>query len=245
MPRYQLTIEYDGTGLVGWQRQPNGLSVQEILETAFERFCGEAVTVWGSGRTDAGVHALRQSAHVDLPREYPLETIRGAVNFHLRPHAVALLGAAAAAPDFDARRSARLRRYRYRILNRRAPPTLDAGRVWHIGPSLDVAAMREAAQVLVGHHDFTTFRDTLCQAKSPMKTLDRLAVFRVGEEIVIETEARSFLHHQVRNMAGSLKFVGIHRWSVADLRAALEARDRRRGGPTAPPEGLYLVEVVY
>jgi tRNA pseudouridine38-40 synthase len=245
MPRYRLTIEYDGTGLVGWQRQPNGLSVQEILETAFERFCGEAVTVWGSGRTDAGVHALRQSAHVDLPREYPLETIRGAVNFHLRPHAVALLGAAAAAPDFDARRSARLRRYRYRILNRRAPPTLDAGRVWHIGPSLDVAAMREAAQVLVGHHDFTTFRDTLCQAKSPMKTLDRLAVFRVGEEIVIETEARSFLHHQVRNMAGSLKFVGIHRWSAADLRAALEARDRRRGGPTAPPEGLYLVEVVY
>jgi tRNA pseudouridine38-40 synthase len=245
MPRYRLTIEYDGTGLVGWQRQTNGLAVQEILETAFERFCGGKVTVRGSGRTDAGVHALGQSAHVDLPREYELETIRAAVNFHLRPHAVSLLAAAEAAPDFDARRSARLRRYRYRILNRRAPPTLDAGRVWHIGTALDVAAMHEAAQLLVGHHDFTTFRDTLCQAKSPVKTLDRLAVFRQGEEVVIETEARSFLHHQVRNMAGSLKFVGIKRWSASDLRAALEARDRRRGGPTAPPDGLYLVEVVY
>ena len=245
MPRYRLTIEYDGTGLVGWQRQPNGLSVQEILETAFERFCGTAATVWGSGRTDAGVHALAQSAHVDLPRAYPPETIRGAVNFHLRPHAVSLLAAAEAAPDFDARRSARLRRYRYRILNRRAPPTLERGRVWHIGSPLDVAAMHEAAQLLVGHHDFTTFRDTLCQAKSPMKTLDRLAVFRAGEEVVIEAEARSFLHHQVRNMAGSLKFVGVGRWSADDLAAALAARDRRCGGPTAPPDGLYLVEVVY
>jgi tRNA pseudouridine38-40 synthase len=245
MPRYRLTIEYDGTGLVGWQRQPNGLSVQEILETAFARFCGAAVTVWGAGRTDAGVHALGQSAHVDLPREHPPETIRGAVNFHLRPHRVALLDAAAAAPDFDARRSARLRRYRYRILNRRAPPALEAGRVWHVGTPLDVAAMQDAAQLLVGHHDFTTFRDTLCQAKSPMRTLDRLDVFRRGEEVVIETEARSFLHHQVRNMAGSLKFVGIRRWSADDLAAALEARDRRRGGPTAPPEGLCLLEVVY
>jgi tRNA pseudouridine38-40 synthase len=245
MPRYRLTIEYDGTGLVGWQRQPNGLSVQEILEVAFERFCGAAVTVWGSGRTDAGVHALAQSAHVDLPREYPAETIRGAVNFHLRPHAVALLAAAEAAPDFDARRSARLRRYRYRILNRRAPPVLERGRVWHIGSPLDVAAMHDAAQLLVGHHDFTTFRDTLCQAKSPMKTLDRLAVFRAGEEVVIEAEARSFLHHQVRNMAGSLKFVGVGRWGADDLAAALAARDRRCGGPTAPPDGLYLVEVGY
>lgn len=245
MPRYRLTIEYDGTGLVGWQRQPNGLSVQEILETAFERFCGEPVTVWGSGRTDAGVHALAQVAHVDLPREYPPETIRDAVNFHARPHAVVLLGAAEAASDFDARRSARLRRYRYRILNRRPPPTLEAGRVWHVGTPLDVAAMHEAAQILVGRHDFTTFRDTLCQAKSPVKTLDRLDVSRRGEEVWIEAEARSFLHHQVRNMAGSLKFVGIHRWSAEDLRAALEARDRRRGGPTAPAEGLYLVEVVY
>jgi tRNA pseudouridine38-40 synthase len=245
MQRYRLTIEYDGTGLVGWQRQPNGLSVQEVLETAFERFCGAAVTVWGSGRTDAGVHALGQSAHVDLPRAYDAETIRGAVNFHLRPHRVALLEAAEAAPGFDARRSARLRRYLYRILNRRAPPALEAGRVWHIGTPLDVEAMHAAAQLLVGHHDFTTFRDTLCQAKSPMRTLDRLAVFRRGEEVVIETEARSFLHHQVRNMAGSLKFVGIHRWRADDLAAALAARDRRRGGPTAPPEGLYLVEVVY
>jgi tRNA pseudouridine38-40 synthase len=245
MPRYRLTIEYDGAGLVGWQRQPNGLSVQEVLETAFARFCGTAVTVWGAGRTDAGVHAAGQSAHVDLARAWPPETIRDAVNFHLRPHAVAVLAAAAAAPDFDARRSARLRRYRYRILNRRAPPALERGRVWHIGTALDVAAMHRAAQLLVGHHDFTTFRDTLCQAKSPMRTLDRLAVFRAGEEVAIEAEARSFLHHQVRNMAGSLKFVGIHRWSADDLAAALAARDRRRGGPTAPPDGLCLMEVIY
>jgi tRNA pseudouridine38-40 synthase len=245
MPRYRLTIEYDGTGLVGWQRQANGLSVQEILEGAVERFCGEAVTVWGSGRTDAGVHALGQVAHLDLPRDYPPETIRDAVNFHARPHAVMVLSAVPAAPDFDARRSARLRRYRYRILNRRAPPTLERGRVWHVGTPLDVPAMAGAAEVLVGRHDFTTFRDTDCQAKSPVKTLDRLAVRREGEEIWVEAEARSFLHHQVRNMVGSLKFIGIHRWTAGDLRAALEARDRRRGGPTAPPEGLYLVEVLY
>jgi len=245
MPRYRLTIEYDGTGLIGWQRQPNGLSVQEILEDAFAKLCGEAVTVWGSGRTDAGVHALAQSAHVDLPRPYPTDTIRDAVNFHSRPHRVVVLGTAEAAPDFDARRMATGRRYRYRILNRRPPPTVDEGRVWHVPQPLDTAAMHEAAQVLVGHHDFTTFRDTLCQAKSPIKTLDRLAVTRSGEEVVVESEARSFLHHQVRNMVGSLKLVGIGRWTAADLRAALEARDRRRGGPTAPAQGLYLVEVRY
>jgi tRNA pseudouridine38-40 synthase len=245
MPRYRLIVEYDGTGLVGWQRQPNGLSVQEILETAFARFCGEAVTVWGAGRTDAGVHALAQAAHVDLPRPYPPETIRDAVNYHCSPQRVALAEAAEAAADFDARRMARRRHYRYRILNRRAPPTLEAGRVWHIGPHLDVAAMHEAAQLLVGNHDFTTFRATLCQAKSPLKTLDRLAVVRAGEEVAIEAEARSFLHHQVRNMVGSLKLVGLGRWGTADLDAALAARDRCRGGPTAPAEGLYLVAVRY
>ena len=245
MPRYRLTIEYDGTGLVGWQRQPNGLSVQEILENGVERFCGEPITVWGSGRTDAGVHALGQSAHLDLPREYPPYTVREAVNFHTRSHRVVVLEAEQVASDFDARRWATRRLYRYRILNRRAPPTLDENRVWHIGPPLDVPAMHEAAQILVGRHDFSTFRDTLCQAKSPVKTLDRLAVARHGEEIVIEAEARSFLHHQVRNLVGSLKLIGLHRWSADDLRAALQARDRRRGGPTAPPEGLYLVKVFY
>ncbi len=246
MPRYKLTVEYDGTGLVGWQRQPNGLSVQETLETAVERYCGTAVTVHGAGRTDAGVHALGQTAHLDLPREDDPETIRGALNYHLKPAAVAVLLVERVPDDFDARRWAVGRSYLYRILNRRAPPGLDRQRVWHVGPPLDAGAMHDAAQVLVGTHDFTTFRDSLCQAKSPVKTLDALTVTRrPGDEIRIEARARSFLHHQVRNMAGTLKLVGIGRWTPADVAAALEARDRRRGGPTAPPEGLYLVEVIY
>jgi tRNA pseudouridine38-40 synthase len=245
MPRYKLIVEYDGTGLVGWQRQENGLSVQEILETAVERFCGAQVTVHGSGRTDAGVHALAQVAHVDLPRAFDLEEIRGALNHHARPHAVAVLSAEPVAETFHARLSARLRRYRYRILNRRAPPVLERHRVWHVGPPLDVAAMQEGARHLLGKHDFSTFRDALCQAKSPVKTLDRLDVAHVGEEIVITTEARSFLHHQVRNMTGTLKLVGIGQWSPIRVKRALEACDRRAGGPTAPPQGLTLVEVVY
>jgi tRNA pseudouridine38-40 synthase len=245
MPRYKLTLEYDGSGLVGWQRQPNGLSVQEILETAFERFAGRAITVHGAGRTDAGVHALGQTAHVDLAQPYQPEEIMGAVNYHVRPHAVSLLAVASAADDFDARRSARGRRYLYRILNRRAPPTVDAGRVWHVGPPLDEGAMAEGASLLLGRHDFSTFRDSLCQAKSPVKTLDRLDVTRIGEELRIEAAARSFLHHQVRNMVGTLKLVGLGKWRPGDVAVALEARDRRRGGPTAPPEGLYLVEVTY
>ncbi len=245
MPRYKLTIEYDGGGLVGWQRQANGLSVQEVLETAVERFCGEAVTVHGSGRTDAGVHALAQTAHIDLPREAPPEVIRNALNHHVKPAAVAVLAVEAVAGSFDARRSARGRVYRYRILNRRPPPALERGRVWHVGPRLDAEAMQEAAQLLVGRHDFTTFRDTLCQAKSPVKTLDRLDVRREGDEVGIEARARSFLHHQVRNMVGTLKLVGAGKWRAADVADALAARDRRAGGPTAPPEGLYLVEVVY
>ena len=245
MPRYKLIVEYDGTGLVGWQKQPNGLSVEEILETGFAQLCGEPIDVHGAGRTDAGVHALAQGAHVDLPRDYPPDEVRGAVNHHIRAHRVALLSVEKAADDFDARRSARGRRYLYRIINRRAPLTIELGRAWHVGPPLDAAAMHEAAQLLVGHHDFTTFRDSLCQAKSPMKTLDELAVRRDGEEIRITARARSFLHHQVRNMVGTLKLVGLARWSAADVAAALAARDRRRGGPTAPPEGLYLVEVAY
>jgi tRNA pseudouridine38-40 synthase len=245
MPRYKLTIEYDGTGLVGWQKQPNGLAVQEILETAFERFCGEQVAVAGSGRTDAGVHALGQVAHVDLPRDYPVDEIRGAVNHHVGGEKVAVLAVDPVADSFDARRSARGRHYTYVIVNRRAPLTLERGRAWHVGAPLDAAAMHEAAQVLLGHHDFTTFRDSLCQAKSPMKTLDELSVAREGDRIRITARARSFLHHQVRNMAGTLKLVGLGKWSAADLRAALDARDRRRGGPTAPPEGLYLVAVTY
>lgn len=245
MPRYKLTIEYDGSGLVGWQRQANGLSVQEVLETAVERFCGEAVTVHGAGRTDAGVHALAQTAHLDLPREASPDVIRNALNHHVKPAAVAVLAVERVAESFDARRSARGRVYLYRILNRRPLPALERGRVWHVGPRLDAEAMQEAAQLLVGKHDFTTFRDTLCQAKSPVKTLDRLDVTRAGDEIRIEARARSFLHHQVRNMVGTLKLVGAGKWRVADVAQALAARDRRAGGPTAPPEGLYLVEVIY
>jgi len=245
VPRYKLTIEYDGTGLVGWQRQANGLSVQEALETAFERFCGERLTVFGAGRTDAGVHALAQVAHIDLAREADREVIRSAINHHLRPHAISVLDAAPAPPGFDARLSARSRRYLYRILNRRAPPALERGRVWHVAPPLDAVAMREGARHLVGHHDFSTFRDSLCQAKSPVKTLDVLEVTTDGEEIHIAARARSFLHHQVRNMAGTLKLVGLGQWDPDDVATALAACDRRAGGPTAPAEGLALVAVDY
>jgi tRNA pseudouridine38-40 synthase len=245
MPRYRLTIEYDGTGLVGWQRQPAGVSVQASLETAVERFCGEQVTVHGAGRTDAGVHALAQCAHLDLSRAHDPDTIRGALNYHLRPAAVSVLLVEAVADDFDARRSAIGRAYRYRILNRRPPPMLDRMRVWHVAPPLDIDAMRAGARHLLGRHDFSTFRDSLCQAKSPIRTLDALDVTRCGEEIHIEAKARSFLHHQVRNMAGTLKLVGLGQWSPDDVATALSARDRRAGGPTAPAEGLYLVEVRY
>lgn len=245
MPRYKLTLEYDGTGLVGWQRQSNGLSVQEILETAAERFCGKKIIVHGAGRTDAGVHALGQAAHLDLPKDASPEVIRNALNQHVKPHAVTVLEVARVPDNFDARRSARGRVYRYRILNRRPPAALERGRVWHVGPHLDEAAMQEGAQLLLGRHDFTSFRDSLCQAKSPVKTLDMLEVARHGDEIVIEARARSFLHHQVRNMVGTLKLVGAGKWKVAQVAEALEARDRRAGGPTAPADGLYLIEVIY
>jgi tRNA pseudouridine38-40 synthase len=245
VPRYKLTIEYCGAGFVGWQRQPNGLSVQEALETAIRRFCGESATVFGAGRTDAGVHALAQVAHVDILRAADPEEIRSAVNHHLRPHAISVLRVEPASVDFDARLSAIGRHYLYRILNRRAPPALERGRVWHVAPPLDLAAMQEGARHLVGHHDFSTFRDSLCQARSPVKTLDALDLSREGEEIHIAARARSFLHHQVRNMAGTLKLVGLGRWHPDDVARALAARDRRAGGPTAPPDGLSLVAVQY
>ncbi len=245
MPRYKLTLEYDGTGLVGWQRQAKGRSVQEILEQAVTRLVGEAVVVHGAGRTDAGVHALGQAAHLDLPRAMAPDTIRSALNQHVKPEAVAVLAVERVADGFDARRTARGRVYLYRILNRRPPPTVERGRVWHVAPPLDDVAMRAAAQLLVGRHDFTTFRDSLCQARSPVKTLDALAVTRAGDELRIEARARSFLHHQVRNMVGTLKLVGAGKWRIGDVAGALAACDRRAGGPTAPPEGLYLVEVIY
>jgi tRNA pseudouridine38-40 synthase len=245
VPRYKLTIEYDGTGLVGWQRQPNGPSVQSILEEAFASFSGVDVFVQGAGRTDAGVHATGQVAHVDLPRPYVAHKIKGAVNFFARPWRVSVIDVEPVPDDFHARFSAIGRRYLYRILNRRAPPALGAGQVWHVPVPLDADAMAAGAARLVGHHDFTSFRATECQARSPIKTLERLEVHRVDDEIRIVTAARSFLHHQVRNMVGTLKLVGTGKWTPDDVSHALAARDRSAAGPTAVPEGLYLSEVVY
>jgi tRNA pseudouridine38-40 synthase len=219
--------------------------VQAALEAAVTRFSGEHVTVHGAGRTDAGVHALGQRAHLDLPRTVEPDVLRSALNHHLRPAAISVLAAKIAPENFDARLSATGRVYLYRILNRRAPPALERGRVWHVSPPLDIEAMRAGARHLVGHHDFTTFRDSLCQANSPLKTLDALELCRAGYEIHIEARARSFLHHQVRNMAGTLKLVGLGRWHPEDVARALAARDRRAGGPTAPAAGLCLVEVRY
>ncbi len=245
MPRYKVTIEYDGRDFVGWQRQDNGRGVQQAIEEAIAGFCGHAVTVYGAGRTDAGVHALGQVAHFDLERDFDTDTVRDAINFHLKPAPVAVLAAEVAEPGFDARASARRRRYLYRIANRRAPLAVDRGRKWWVPAPLDAAAMDGAAKVLVGRHDFTTFRASICQARSPVKTLDALEVRRHGEDIDIEVHARSFLHHQVRNIAGTLKLVGEGKWTATDVAAALAARQRAAGGPTAPPEGLYLVEVEY
>jgi tRNA pseudouridine38-40 synthase len=245
MPRYRLTIEYDGTPFVGWQIQANGASVQGRLAEAIHKFCGETVSPRGAGRTDAGVHALGQVAHIDLAREWPTDTIRAAVNFHLKPDPIAIVACGLAPPDFDARFSAVARHYRYRILARPAPPVLDRDRVWWVPQPLDAGAMREAATRLVGRHDFTTFRAAGCQARSPVKTLDRLDARAVGEEIVIEASARSFLHNQVRSMVGSLKLVGEGKWTADDLAAALAAKDRTACGPVAPARGLYLVRVDY
>jgi tRNA pseudouridine38-40 synthase len=245
MPRYKLTIEYNGTGLVGWQRQTNGLSVQEILEIAVERFCGQKIRLFAAGRTDSGVHALGQVAHVDLPKETLPDVIRNALNQHVRPHAVGVRAVALVPDSFDARRSAIGRVYHYRVLNRRPPAVLQRDRVWHVGVPLDIAAMQAGAKLLLGKHDFTSFRDTMCQAKSPVKTLELLDIRPSGDEILIEARARSFLHHQVRNMVGTLKLVGAGKWPVARVGEALAACDRRAGGPTAPPDGLYLVDVIY
>lgn len=245
MPRYRLTIEYDGTPFVGWQRQANGRSVQEAIEDALLALTGERVAVRGAGRTDAGVHASGQVAHVDLARAFPVEKLPDALNAHLRPAPVAILAAAMVPEGFDARFSAIGRRYLYRIVNRRAPLALERDRAWRVSRPLDEDAMQEAAQALIGTHDFTTFRSVECQAKSPVKTLRELNVTRIGEEIRIEAEARSFLHSQIRSIAGSLKLVGEGKWRPADLAAALAARDRAACGALAPPAGLYLTAVEY
>ena len=245
MPRYRITVEYDGGPFAGWQMQKNAPSVQQALEEALARMTGEHVRVHGAGRTDAGVHALGQCAHFDLERRWMAWKLREGLNHHLGPAPVAILEAAAVSGDFHARFSARRRHYLYRILNRRAPPALERGRVWHVPVALDAWAMHAAAQELAGEHDFTTFRASQCQAKSPIRGIDEIAVTREGDEIRITVSARSFLHNQIRSFAGTLRLVGEGRWSREDIRRALEAKDRKACGPVAPPHGLYLVRVDY
>jgi tRNA pseudouridine38-40 synthase len=243
--RWRLTIEYDGGPFMGWQRQEHGPSVQQALEEALNSMTGELAAVHAAGRTDAGVHALAMSAHVEIEKTVTEHRLREGLNALVRPKPISILSAHHAPDDWHARFSCTGRRYLYRILNRRAPPALDTGRVWHIGVDLDLEAMREGAALLVGRHDFTTFRSAHCQSDSPVKTLDRLDVSRVGDEIRIEAAARSFLHHQVRSMVGCLALVGRGQWAPADLQSALDARDRSALGFNAPPHGLYFVEAIY
>lgn len=245
MPRYKIIIEYDGTPFAGWQIQANGPSIQGELARAIHGFCGESFIPRGAGRTDAGVHARGQAAHFDLFRDFPPQTVRDALNFHLRPAPIAILACEIVDENFDARFSAKARHYLYRIVTRRAPLVLDRDRAWQVKTALNAAAMQEAAQALIGRRDFTTFRSAQCQAKSPLRTLDRLEVTVDGENIFIETSARSFLHHQVRSMAGSLKLVGEGKWRPADLRKALDACDRKACGPVAPACGLFFMKVDY
>jgi len=243
--RWRITVEYDGGPFMGWQRQDHGPSVQQTLEQALQRMTGEQASFTAAGRTDAGVHALAMSTHVDVARALTPHRLREGLNALVRPHPVSVLAVEPVAGDWHARFSCIGRRYLYRILNRRAPPALDGGRVWHIPADLDVEAMSEGAAQLVGRHDFTTFRSAQCQSDSPVKTLDTLDVSRAGEEIHIAAGARSFLHHQVRSMVGCLAMVGRGQWQPQDMRKALEARDRAALGFNAPPHGLYFVEAIY
>ena len=245
MTRWRLTIEYDGGPFMGWQRQDHGPSVQQALEEALNRMTGEAGQFIAAGRTDAGVHALAMSAHVDVARELTPHRLREGLNALVRAQPISVLEAQVVADDWHARFSCVGRRYLYRILNRRAPPALDGGKVWHVAVPLEVDRMRDAARYLVGRHDFTTFRSAQCQSDSPLKTLDRLEIAKVGQEIHVTAAARSFLHHQVRSMVGCLAMVGRGQWTPGDMRSALEARDRSALGFNAPPEGLYFVEAIY
>jgi tRNA pseudouridine38-40 synthase len=247
MPRFRLDIEYDGAAYAGWQRQADQPSVQQAIEQAIAKFSGDVISLRGAGRTDAGVHAIGQVAHADLSKDWTGDKVRDAINAHLQMagERVSILSASPVSDDFDARFSALGRHYLYRIVNRRAPPALDMGKVWWVPKKLDTEAMHEAAKVLLGRHDFTTFRSTQCQANSPVRTLERLDVSRNGESIEIRASARSFLHNQVRSIAGSLKRVGDGGWTARDLKAALEARDRAACGQVAPPDGLYLIKVDY
>ena len=245
MARYKLIIEYDGTDFVGWQRQENGLSIQESIERAVAAFCGETVNAHAAGRTDSGVHAFAMAAHIELVKDWPADVVRDALNHHLLPAPIVILAAERVADDFHARFSCVGRAYEYRIVNRRTPLALDRNRAWRVTFKLDAEAMDKAAQVLVGRHDFTTFRSTKCQSDSPVKTLDEISVSRVAEDIYIRCAARSFLHNQVRSFVGSLVEVGKGKWRAHDLKAALEAADRTRCGPVAPAEGLYFLRADY
>jgi tRNA pseudouridine38-40 synthase len=245
MNRWKITVEYDGSGFSGWQKQPDAISVQQTLEQAVEKLSGEVVTLHTAGRTDAGVHARAQVAHFDMTKEFPDHVIRDALNFHIRPHKIAVLKVEQVDEAFHARFGALGRSYRYRIINRRAPLALEYGHAWHVMRPLNVTAMQTAAALLLGSHDFSTFRAQFCQAKSPFKTLDQLDITQSGEEIVIHTAARSFLYHQVRNMVGTLSLVGSGRWTLANFKSAFEERDRTKGGPTAPPQGLCFWGVTY
>ena len=245
MTRWRLTIEYDGEPFFGWQRQADGPTVQQVLEEALHRMTGERASFTAAGRTDTGVHALAMPTHVDVTRSLTPHRLREGLNALVRPHPVSIIDVEEVADEWHARFSCLGRRYRYRILTRRAPPALDHGRVWHIPVPLNVAAMSEGAAHLIGRHDFTTFRSAQCQSDSPVKTLDRLDVVQAGEEIHVSAAARSFLHHQVRSMVGCLALVGRGQWSPDDMRKALEARDRAALGLNAPPHGLYFVEALY
>lgn len=245
MARYKIIVEFDGGPFVGWQRQDNGRSVQSALEEAVFRFTGERADVFSAGRTDAGVHAVAMPAHFDLEKPWRPDVVRDALNFHLKPEPISVLSAEDVAADFHTRFSATARHYRYRISNRRAPLALDRGRAWRLGPPLDAGAMDAAAQGLVGKHDFTTFRASTCQASSPVKTLRTISAFRRDEDVFVETAARSFLHHQVRSMVGSLVEVGLGRWSPADFDAAFRAADRKACAQVAPAEGLYFISADY
>jgi tRNA pseudouridine38-40 synthase len=245
MPRYRLTIEYDGRPYKGFQAQDELPSVQSSIERAVKAFSGQTLRLQAAGRTDTGVHATGQVIHIDLEREWRAEVVRDALNAYLIPEPIAVIDSVVAEGDWHARFSATERRYIYRILNRKSPPALDRGKVWHLKKPLDADAMHDAAQTLIGHHDFTTFRHMQCQAKSPMKTMDVARVWREGEQVLLEFASRSFLHRQVRSMTGTLAEVGLGRWSAADVKAALEARDRKACGPVAPADGLYLIGVKY
>ncbi len=245
MTRWKLTLEYDGTGFCGWQRQAHDLSVQQVLEEAIAKFSGETVTLHVAGRTDAGVHARGQVAHFDLDRETDADEAQGAINFHVKPHRVVAVNVEEASPDFHARFSAKARSYEYRVINRRAPLALEADHAWHIARPIDIAPMQKAADMLIGNHDFSTFRAHNCQSNSPIKTLDKLDIAQDGTTITFRVKARSFLYHQVRNMVGTLVMVGTRQWTVDVFAGAFAAADRTKGGPTAPAHGLCFMDVEY